>query len=133
MQDWRPSDDLQKLKDLIHYEDEDIHPNTLNEVEIVQERKRYEHYARQKELRRDRAFHIYGTEQLFALDWLKSWVKLRLYLNPATPFPPNYTAITNESDAVSMTGTLFTQSSQSEELDDYKSTASESSKGNGKK
>ena len=127
MQDWRPSENLQKLKGLMHYEDEDNHRNTLNE------RKRYEHHARQKTLCRTRPFHIYGTEQLFALDSLKSWVKLYLQLNPSTPFPPNYKVITNESDAVSMTGTLFTQSSQSQEWDDYESTASESRKGKGKK
>ena len=132
MKSWRPKDDHQKLKDLIHYEDDDSYRNALGEIEIVRERKRYEHYARQKKVRRIRAFHIYGTEPLFPLDCLKSWVKLQRHLNPSTPFPPNYTVITNESDAVSITGTLYTQSSQSQESDDYESTAPESSKGKGK-
>ncbi|KAK0506946.1 hypothetical protein JMJ35_010646 [Cladonia borealis] len=108
MQDWRPSDDLQKLKDLIHYEDEENYRAKIDEIEIVRERKRYEHYARRKKICRSRAFHIYGTEQLFALDCLRSWVKLHMHFDPATPFPPNYTAITDESDALSTTGTLFT-------------------------
>ena len=132
MHNWRPSEDGQYLKDLIHYEDENNYRNTLDEIEIVREHKRYEHYARQKKLCGKRPFHIYGTEELFPLDCLKSWVKLYQHLNPSTPFPPNYKVITNESDAVSITGTLFTQSSQSQESDDYESTASESSKGKGK-
>ena len=84
MQDWRSSDNLQKLKDLIHYEDEDNYRNTLNEIKIMRERKRYEHCARQKKLRKNRSFHIYGTEQLFEPDCLKGWVKLYLHLNPAS-------------------------------------------------
>ncbi len=132
MQDWRPTDNLQKLKDLMYYEDEDDFRYTLDEIEIVRERKRYESYAREKKLCRSRAFHIYGTKELFELDCLKSWVKLFMHLDPLTPFPPGYRVITNESDTVSMTGTLFTQSSQSQESDDYEFTASESSKGKGK-
>lgn len=78
----------------MHYEDEDDFRNTLDEIEIVRERKRYEFYAREKKICRNRAFHIYSTEELFALDCLKSRVKLYLHLNPSTPFPPNYTVIT---------------------------------------
>ena len=83
MQAWRPSDDIQYLKTLIHYEDEDNYRNTLSEIEVVRERKRYEYYARQQMLYIDRAFHIYGTEQLFGLDCLKSWVKRDMHLDPA--------------------------------------------------
>ena len=132
MQKWRPNRDLQELKDLIHYEDEADYRTSLSLIEIAQEQKRYEHYARQKKLHEKRAFHIYGTEELFALDCLKSWVKLRLHHNPSTPFPPGYTVITNEADAVSTTGTLYTQPSEPQESDEYESTASESSKGKGK-
>ena len=132
MQKWRPNRDLQELKDLIHYEDEADYRTSLSLIEIAREQKRYEHYARQKKLHEKRAFHIYGTEELFALDCLKSWVKLRLHHNPSTPFPPGYTVITNEADAVSTTGTLYTQPSESQESDEYESTASESSKGKGK-
>ena len=84
MQAWRPSDATQYLKTLIHYEDEDDYGNTLSEIEVVRERKRYKYYARQQMLCIDRAFHIYGTEQLFGLDYLKSWVKLDMHLDPAT-------------------------------------------------
>ena len=132
MKSWRPEKDHQRLEDLIHYEDDNDYRNRVEEIEIVRERKRYEHYARQRKVRKMRAFHIYGTELLFPLDCLKSWVKLQKHLNPRTPFPPEYTAITNESDVLSMTGTLFTQSSQSQESDDDESTAPESSKGKGK-
>ena len=51
----------------------------------------------------------YGTNDLYGHDRLRLWVKLGLNLNPETPFPPNYEAISDNLDEVFITGTLYSQ------------------------
>lgn len=101
------TDQVQRLKTLIHYEDDDQHDYLPELTEIIRERKRYENYVRIRFLRQERAFHIYGTDELFSHDHLRCWVKLRLNTDPDTPYPPGYETITDESDNVSVAGTLF--------------------------
>ena len=125
IQGWGPyRDQVQRLKTLIHYEDDDEYSYIPEPTELMRERKRYEAYARERSIRQERAFHVYGTDELFAHDQLRCWVKLRLNIDPVTPYPPGYEAVTGESDSVSVAGTLFSQESHGSQSSDSHSSES---------
>lgn len=108
----------------MRFEDDNNRSYIPNPDDLRRQRKRYEDYARGMSLQRARHFHVYGTEELYGHDRLRCWVKLYLHMNPETPFPPGYTPVTNESDQVSVAGTLYTQDSYDAESTDSDSDSS---------
>lgn len=104
---WQPHEDIQTLKDLIHY-----HTNTtskIDETQIKTERQIHEDCARKHVICVPQPFHVLGREEYFELDLLKCWVKLRMNVPISTPFPPGYIVTTEPSDPVPKSGSLYTQ------------------------
>lgn len=104
---WQPHEDIQTLKDLIHY-----HTNTtsmIDETHIKTERQIYEDCARKYVVCVPQPFRVLGREEYFELDRLKCWVKLRMNVLLRTPFPPGYIVTTEPSDPVPESGSLYTQ------------------------
>lgn len=60
----------------------------------------------------------YDTNDLYGHDRLRLWVKLGLNLNPETPFPPDYEAISDDLDEVSIAGALYSQELSTAESSD---------------
>ena len=109
LQEWNTHENVDQLKKLIHYDDDNDDSYLPDPKELTAERRRYESYAHNNTLRSKRPIHVYGTNDLYAHDRLRLWVKLRLNINPETPFPLDYEAMSDNGDEVSISGTLFSQ------------------------
>ncbi len=118
VQQWESSENIDHLRWLMHYDDDNDYSYLPEPEDLMNERRRYESYVHNGSLRYRRPFHVYGTDSLYGHDRLRLWVRLRLHLNPETPFPPDYEAIGDTSDGISVGGTLYSQETSTAESSD---------------
>ena len=118
VQQWESSENIDHLRWLMHYDDDNDYSYLPEPEDLMNERRRYESYVHSGSLRYRRPFHVYGTDSLYGHDRLRLWVRLRLHLNPETPFPPDYEAIGDTSDGISVGGTLYSQETSTAESSD---------------
>lgn len=109
IEDWKANDSINKLKELVHYDDDNDFDYVPNWDDLMSERKRYEHYCYEMTVRRPRPFPIYGTEGLHKHNRLRLWVNLGMQGNHRTLISPGYKPITEEEDKISEPGILYSQ------------------------
>ena len=97
-----------RLKELMHFEDDDDESWAPSSEKLGAEQRRYEMYARNSAEKDTQPIHIYGTPAWYELDRLRLWVNINQHRD-GSPWPPDYEPVSSDSDIVDDMSSIFSE------------------------